>query len=182
MKILDGMKQIETKEDMIKWATAINNGPVSITDKCDYQDVWAHSSRNLLDRLFIEASGSRNLIICSVHNTMAYEEVEHLLKTWATYQANKVIDRELELYLADHMKRETELHRKEQAFDEGKRTIYRRIKKLKQRTDRALEINAQLTKRIEQYRNDTNAANRHANEYEQKACKYDTIKAALGNI
>jgi hypothetical protein len=110
---------------------------------------------------------------------MAYDEVEHLLKTWATDKANKLINDEIERYMVDHMKRENELLRKERAFEDGKRTIYRRIKELKQRTERALEINAQLTKRIDQYRNDANAANRHANEYEQKAAKYDTIKAAL---
>lgn len=177
--ILDGMKRIETKEDMIKWATAINNGPMSAQDKCDYQDVWAHSERNTLDRLFIEANGSRNIIVCSVHNTMAYDELEHLLKVWAADKANKIINEEIERLTTDHMKRDKELSRKEAAFEEGKRTIYRKIKGLKRDSERLTRLNTDLLKRIEEYRNETFAANRHANEYERKANKYDAIKEAL---
>jgi hypothetical protein len=173
------IKKIETKEDMILWANAINSHPVSIAEKCDFQDIWGHSDRKTIDRLFIEANGSRSLIICSVQNVMAYEEVEHLLKTWATDKANKIINAELETLTADHIKKYNEVVRQENTLNEGKRAIYRKISSLKDLHERLTRQNADLLKRIAEYRQETRAAKQQCLEYEEKAAKYDAIKQAL---
>lgn len=161
------------------WANAINNNPMSISEKCDFQDIWGHSDRKTIDRLFIEANGSRSLIICSVHNVMAYDEVEHLLKTWATDKANKIINAELETLTADHIKKYNEVVRQENTLKEGKRAIYRKIASLNDRQARMDRQKTELLKRLEECRQETRSAKQEIKEYREKAAKYDAIKQAL---
>lgn len=173
------IKKIETKEDMLAWANAINNHPMSISEKCDFQDIWARSDRKTLDRLFIESNGSRNIIVCSVHNTMSYEEVEHLLKTWAADKANKIINAEIETLTSDHMTKLNEVNRKENALNGCLKGYWKRIADLRKSNAELKRRNDAHLNEIDHLRGLLRMANENSRLYKEKADKYDTIKALL---
>lgn len=179
MKNTIAIKKIETKEDMLMWATAINNNPMSISEKCDFQDIWARSDRKTLDRLFIESNGSRNIIICSVHNTMSYEEVERLLKTWATDKANKIINTELETLTSDHMTKLNEVNRRENAINSCLKGYWKRIADLRRSNSELKRRNDANLTEIDRLRGLLRTANENTRLYKEKADKYDTIKTLL---
>jgi len=122
------MKTIETTEQLITWAKEVNNG-VSLSRKCDLQDIIGHSNKETLKKLFIAANGSRNLITCSFYNTMSYDFVEEMLLALAKHKAQALIDKESE-------RLETEWTKREERLEDGKKAIYKKIATLKNNIDK----------------------------------------------
>ncbi len=171
-------KRITTKEEMVQWAREVNNG-LSTKQKCDYQDIWARSERDTLDKLFIESNGERNLIVCSVHNTMAYDEIEHLLKTWAVYQANKVVEKEMEACNNEWNKRQEVVTAQENALYDAKKSYWKRIIKLRRAMSNLVARNSYLQTDLDNCRKVNARLCRENGELKDKASRYDGIKSLL---
>ena len=179
------MKTIETKEQLIQWAQEINRG-LTTKQKCDYQDIFAHSAMDDIKRFFIESNGERNIILCSIFNTMAYDTVEMLLKHWAKVKAQNILDKEMEYVNAESINKlkilavkENELTIGINTFEACKKPIYKRLasmtrelKVLRDKAEVTFENNCELTKENRDLRHALKAA-------QEKGFKYDTIKALL---
>ncbi|HNS55597.1 MAG TPA: hypothetical protein PKO34_00970 [Smithellaceae bacterium] len=124
------MKFIETTEQLIAWAKEVNNG-VSLSRKCDLQDIIGHSNTERLKELFISANGSRNLITCSFYNTMSYDFVEEMLLALAKHKAQALIDKESERLETEWTERFVLLEKREERLKDGKTVIYKKIATLK---------------------------------------------------
>jgi hypothetical protein len=166
--------RIETADDLLKWARTVNSNLQSAAI-CDLQDVYAHSQTETIDRLFIECKGDRALIICSVRNAMAFEEVERLLKVLAQHKVKAMMEAEY----AEFDKRLVELVKRERIFEECKKPIHKKIHELTANTQ-WLELN------LDRARKDEAVAMERTRHWEslyreaqEKAAKYDNIKSLL---
>lgn len=172
------MNRIETKEELIAWATAVNQG-LTLKEKCDYQDIWAHSNPETIKRLFLDCNGERSLIVHSVFNTMSYDAVEDLLKTWAVAKANKVVEEEIERHYKDINKRDGEVFKRELSLKDCLKGYWKRMSDIKTKVNALTRRNNYLTQANEELRKELSQL-RHANfTLADKAEKYDAIKAAL---
>jgi len=172
------MKRIESKEDMVKWAREVNSG-LTQKAKCDYQDIWAHSSRVDIDRFFIEANGDRKIIVCSVYNTMAYEEVEHLLTVLAKHKANKIIDKEIEEYNKVYDTRSYELLVREKAFSDCRKSYWKRIKSLRVKSEHLTTRTSWLESEVEEKREVIRRLQGEVLQHKTKARKFDELQSLL---
>lgn len=168
------MKRIESVTDFIQWAKEVNAG-ITEKRKCDMQDIYAHSSRNELDRFFIESEGDRKLIICSVNNVMAFDEVEHLLNQLARHKCNRQMEQEYK----ELDRREGALAARERAQQDSRKPYHKKLASLQKTITDLQQKNAELIARSERMRTERNAAQIDALNYEIKAQKYDAIKEAL---
>jgi len=157
------MKSIQSKDDFLAWAREINQG-VSLSRKCDLQDVYAHSKVADIDKFFIECNGDRKLIICSVNNCMAFEEVERLLTVLAKHKVNEMVREE---------QAELDKSWREVADAQGE------VGRLKSKV-------AELETRINVYQVEVARINKiawdyqvKANEYRINSEKFDTLKSLL---
>lgn len=147
-------RKIETKEQMLEWAKEINFlNPI----KCDMQDIYAHSKREDLDRFFIELEGERKLVICSVNNVMAFEEVEHLLSVLAKHKVSQQMKIEYK-----------ELDERISEFESTKNDYTEMNEKI-------VEIEIELNGSRKEY----NKLYTDSRVWKEKARKYDAIKEAL---
>ena len=161
------MNRIETIEDLMEWAKEINSG-VTVARKCDLQDVYAHSKQSDIDRLFLDDGTDRRLVLCSVYNTMAYGEVERLLKVRGKSLLNKMIREE-----QDSLDRQySELSSRESTFESAKKHIYKRIADLN--TEKA-----NLQKQNSRFRELYHKEQKRANLNEKDAKRYQQIKSLL---
>jgi hypothetical protein len=172
--MLPKIKKIESVADMLAWAKAVNSG-LSINEKCEAQDIYARSLRADLDKFFIASEGERKLVICSVNNVMAFDEVEHLLLKLAQHK----VDKEMEDHLAIITERYNELHGKEYEFnrkvaeaEKAKADLEQTNRDLSAFVDRLEASRAALQKEILQLRQEMA-------ENADKARRYDTIQEAL---
>jgi chromosome segregation ATPase len=173
-------RRLENEADMIRWAEDINSGIAhDIQVKCDYQDIWAHSGYNELEKMFIASEDKRSLIVCSMLNVLHYDEVERMLKALYKQKANKIINDTIDDWNKEYDKRSRELSDKEARFNDAKKTYWKRI------TDMKRKIN-NLTFDKERMQTDLNHCYEKNNrllcemaELRAKAAKYDTIKAAI---
>lgn len=171
------MKQINTVEDLIRWATIVNQG-LTIQKKCDMQDVYAHSGYNELLEMFMQCN-NRKLVLCSVYNTMGYDEVERLLKHFAKQKGMEVADKEINERLNNISKREVELFQKEQTFKECHKSYWKRMKQLKDRNQLLENHNIKLMQKEEKARKQIQELNLELKTFKEKAEKYDTLKQLL---
>jgi predicted RNase H-like nuclease (RuvC/YqgF family) len=161
------MKTIQSVKDLIEWAEEINRG-VSISRKCDMQDIYAHSQQLAIDKYFIAAEGQRRLIICSVNNTMAFEEVERLLKVLAKHHVNSLLNQEQDDLDAAWRK----LAEEKNAFENAKKQIYRKITWLNE------TING-LAKTVDFCKKERIELSNKLAEFKEKAKKFDALKKIL---
>jgi hypothetical protein len=180
------MRTINSKEDLVQWANEVNRG-LTTKQKPDYQDYYAHSIQKDLDKWFLEANGERKLILCSVYNTMAYEEVERLLLVWAKEKAQRIIDRDMEEtnkyyeeQCAKLATREKALSAKEQAFQECKKPIHKHIAGLRERNTFLEQSFSRMRANEVTLVEDKRAYQRQAKEYSEKAARLDSIREQLG--
>jgi len=172
------MERIETKEEMIAWAQAVNSG-ITVKQKCTYQDIWAHSNPATLNRLFIECDGHRNVITCSVYNTMAYETVEALLLHWAQVKAGKIIDKEMEHYNTEIMKRESALNKREASFKDCLKGYWKRIQDLRKRDHNLTFKNNGLSKRNTEILVNNRKLEKDNNRLTDQAFKLETLRRII---
>ena len=168
---------ITNAAELVQWATYINNsiGMMNAGEKADLQDVYARSLRADLDNAFIFSNNERKLVICSVNNLMAFEEVEHLLSFLARHKVNQ--ERQ-ELY-NDFDKRESNLDTRERTFKDMMKPYHKRLADMKHKMA-MLETQAVSLQRLADNRlEETRKARKDANEYHEKAIKLDAIRAAL---
>lgn len=177
--ILDGMKRIENQEDMLRWARAINSGLMREHDKCDYQDVWAHSDQKTLDDLFMACNGDRKLVLCSVYNTMSYDEVERLLLHYGKVKGTKLVNDAYAAEMVEVNKMRGDVYKRENALTASLKTYWKRITALKRdnsflqsKCDRLQKDNNELTQMRREYRLEII-------QLRERADKYDAIKSLL---
>jgi len=174
------LKRIESVEDMVKWATDINNGVGTLEKtRCDYQDTWAHSTKEDLERFYLEANGKRNLITCSVNNVMGYDAVEALLLCWATSKANKIIDTELQEMNETYDKRSGELREKETAFAECRKGYWKRIATMQRTIDNQNAKAGYRERELKECRERNKVLIGYAHQAQDKAEQLDKLKAIL---
>ena len=172
------MKTIESKEDMISWAKTINMG-VTIKQKCDLQDVWAHSNPDKLKTMFMELNGERRLVLSGVYNTMSYEAVEELLLHYAKTKGNKSVNDEIEREMTEINKMRSDIFKRENSLQDCLKGYWKRISDLRRSND---ELKRRDTMRMETIANlqaQLRYARNEALEYKARADKYDRIKSAL---
>ena len=116
------MRTIKSTEELVQWAKEVNQG-LTTKQKPDYQDYYAHSAVKDIEKWFIETNGDRKLILCSVYNTMAYEEVERLMLAWAKHKAQAIIDQEAEFYANEYTAKVRALSDRETAVELRERDI-----------------------------------------------------------
>lgn len=157
------MKRIQSKQDFLAWANEINRG-VSLSRKCELQDVYGHSTVAEIDQAFIDADGDRALIICSVTNNQSFGEVERLLKVLAKHKVNELLKQEQD---------ELDKSWKEVAKEKSE------VAEMQNRID-------YLETRIGVYQSEVTRINQLAceykiksEEYKTKAEKFDALKAIL---
>lgn len=173
-----GINKIENIEQLIAWAGFINRGFLTPGNKCELQDIYAHSGYNELAEMFMECK-DRKLVLCSVYNTMGYDEVERLLKYFAKQKGEEIVNREMEARLESLNKREIELLQKEQTFKDCRKSYWKRINKLQTKLDKTLKDNKEGERIITNLTHDNIDLRRKLKEYQEKAEKFDTIKNSL---
>lgn len=172
------LKRIESKEDMLRWAKEVNNG-ITIKQKCDYQDIWARSNREDLNKFFIENNGDRALILCSIHNTMAYDEIETLLLHLAKVKAQKIIDKEIEYYSTDYLKKLGDITKRENSLKDCLKGYWKRIALLRKSNIELRRRDTYRDQEISNYKERIRKLQSEVYEYKEKADKYDTMKRLL---
>jgi chromosome segregation ATPase len=174
------IRQIETAADLMQWADAVNTGILNIP-KCDMQDIYARSQQETIDKLFIEST-ERALILCSVYNTMSYDEVERLLKVLA----HSKVQKQMQLEYAELDERIKEIDNRAAAQANREHEFKNMMKPYHKRLETLKRDNAQLERHIKQLADqeqnavmNMRAAKQETYEYRAKAEKYDAIRAAL---
>lgn len=171
------MTRIENKTDMLIWARHINNNIINMpmSDKCDLQDIWGHSAVGKIQDAFIACEGERKLVICSVSNVMDFQQVEDLLSHLAQYKCRK----QREIDEEEFIKRDAELFRKEQAFKDAMKPYHKRMKELRRQNELLKSSNESIQQLADHRLDEMRAAKRDANDYHEKAIKYDQIRSLL---
>jgi len=173
-----GMNKIENIEQLIAWAGFINKGFLTLENKCELQDIYAHSGYNELAEMFMQCK-DRKLVLCSVYNTMGYDEVERLLKHFAKQKGKEIVNREMETQLETLDKREIELLKKEQAFKDCRKSYWKRINKLQTKLTITLRENEGKEMAIQCLFKEIAEYKKRLKKYQEKAEKFDTIKNSL---
>jgi septal ring factor EnvC (AmiA/AmiB activator) len=173
--MLYGMKKIETVNELLAWAQRINNRSYTIKEKCDLQDIYARSQRTVLDKLFIEAESERKLVICSVNNVMAFDEVEHLLDVLAKHKARK----QWEIDNAEIEKRYSELSHKEYTFEQAVKSNEKTFANLTDQLRHKDSTIEMLQNACSEHRNTIHDLRLEMEENKVKAENYDEIKRRL---
>lgn len=161
------MRTIESKNDFISWASEVNRG-ITLARKCDMQDIYAHTTVANIDKFFLEADGERKLILCSINNCMAFEEVERLIVVLAKDQARKQLAR----HYGQLEKEEYALQARIKTFEESKKPIFKRIEELRREAGYFLE-------RTNHFRTLYQQEATKLQQYQDKANKFDTLKNIL---
>ena len=87
------MKQIESETDLMQWAASVNHS----VKMCDLQDVYARSDVKLLKKWFNESSqNDRELLVFSIQKCMGSACLLDLVRCYARFQANMLIEQEQE--------------------------------------------------------------------------------------
>jgi len=161
------MKTIQTIDDFMAWAREINSG-ISLARKCDMQDIYAHSKQSDINKLFIDSNTDRKLVLCSVYNVMAYDEVERLLKVLAKHKTKELIEAGHE----ELNKEWFEIRKGQAALLEAKRHIYKKINELE-------KTNARLKAKLNSMSAFVDESIIKIKEYKSKALKFDRLKKLL---
>lgn len=175
------LKRITNAADLLQWAAYINNtwialdGCRGMMPKCDLQDIYARSSREALDQAFIDCGSERRLVICSVNNIMAFEEVEHLLQVLARH---KVGQERKELY-TEYDEKDAWLCGRERALKESMKPYHKRMAELRKRNEFLERSFSEIRAREVSLVEDARAARREVRELQAKADKYDSIRELL---
>ena len=178
MKTLE-IKRIESKEDMLKWARAINNNPLSIAEKCDFQDAWARSNYKDLERFFMECNGDRKLVLCGVYNTMSYDEVERLLLHYAKTKGNEIVNKAYDSEMVEVNKMRSDVFKRESTLKDCLKSYWKRIASLR-KDNASLRAQVERMSTVRQEMLATiNMLNKQRDELKSKADKYDSIKSLL---
>ena len=181
MKTLDiGMKRIESKEDMLKWATAVNQGLWNMdTYRCDFQDIYAHSQQKDLEHFFCELNGNRPLVACSVNNVMGWDGLEQLVRALSAHKANKIINEEMDRWEKDFAIRTQNIQKRELSLKECLKGYWKRISALRRDNLHLHFHNANLQKTNDRLLQDRREALAKVQELREKANKYDSLKSLL---
>jgi hypothetical protein len=182
------VRTIQSKEDLVQWAKEVNNG-LSIKQKPDYQDYYAHSTRADINKFFIEANGERALIVCSVHNCMAYEEVERLLTVLANHKARKVINEEIEYYANQGAARLNALNKDREIFEAEKRSFkesmkpyHKRLAALRKRNEFLEARHHDACNAVQEGESEISKLRRLLKVGEEKMRKFENARAALAAL
>jgi hypothetical protein len=170
------MRTIKSKEDLVQWAREVNP---------DYQDYYMHSDLKAIDKWFIETNGDRKLILCSVFNTMSYDEVERLLLVWAKNKAQAIIDEEAESLNADYIAKCKALHDREIAILDRERTVAdleRRITVLESETRRWSDMDKTSRDTIINFRTHIENLQNDNQDLLEEVEKMQAFKATLRGI
>jgi len=175
------MKTITNKEDMIKWATEINSGigTMNAAKKCEYQDIWGHSSVGDIKKAFIEANGNRALITCSMHNVLGWEPIEELVKELAAHKANKIINEAIDAEMVEVNKMRSDIYKRESSLNDCIKGYWKRMRDLRRDNERLRSENARLQKANGNLWQTVMEHKNNAEKYQEKSNKYDTIKSLL---
>lgn len=175
------MYRIETKQDMIQWATEINNGlgTMDMATKCNYQDVWGHSEYNTVKNLFCSLNGERALIAQSIFNVMGYDALEDMVRNLAKSKAQQIIDDEMNYYNKEYEARDKALSSREAALKDSLKTYWKRITSLKETIAALKTKNDALIQRNEELHKVNASHHAKIAENQFKADSYDTIKRLL---
>jgi hypothetical protein len=163
------MRTIKSKEDLVQWAREVNP---------DYQDYYMHSDLKAIDKWFIETNGDRKLILCSVFNTMSYDEVERLLLVWAKNKAQAIIDEEAESLNADYIAKCKALHDREIAILDRERAVYDLEKHVATLEHEVLTLRAEYAR----LNNIQSTQYLRIQDLEEELGKMQTFKATLRGI
>lgn len=182
------LKQIETAADFLLWAHEINAGLMTPKNKPDYQDTYAHSSRNKLDELIShpEILPQLSVVFCAIYNTMSYDEVEHMLKVRAAHKVKqameaeyKELDEQHAARVADWNRREADLARREQAFKAAMKPYHKRLGETRRQRDNYRAECDRLERNAEWYKAEAKKAAAQAIDDHEDAKKYRQIKQLI---
>jgi hypothetical protein len=168
------LNSIQSKDDLVQWAKEVNFG-ISTEQKCRYQDIYAHSNKDDIEKFFIETVSDRALILCSVYNTMSYDTVEQLLKHLAWHKMSEQMKIEYE----ELDKKVSTLAAKERAFQESMKPFHKRMSELRKRNEFLEHAFSDIKAREAYLVEDSRALKREVKDLEAKAFRYDTIRELL---
>lgn len=180
--------EIDNAATFINWAKTVQSDLIRWTHpRCDYQDDYARTPHATIDAAFNEATpDERRLILCAVHNTMDYNEVERLLlvrakavrahERTALYEEFDKVDNERRRELDT---REQAISAREMAFKTAMKPYHKRLAEQRHESATLRGQLAASQERAAANRQECNAAKLDALEYEIKASRYDTIREIL---
>lgn len=129
-------KNIETAEQMIAWAEAVN---VSINGKLpDLQDVWGRSKADTLHKLILspEVKDKRKVVFFSIQKAMGMDTFFDMLNTFINAAARSEFDRWIESEYDERMKdireREEKVYESEKNLREERSTLECAISRLEE--------------------------------------------------
>ncbi len=170
--------RIETLREFKEWAKEVNMG-VTTKRKCELQDVIGRSSMEKLKELFVAANGSRDLILCSLYNTMSYQVVEEMLHYLANHKAREIIEKEEDRLNSTWNERFGKFNKTEHAFNESRKAIFKKIRQMRERLLRLESKNNSLQDRIEQLEKEKREMTETICRLSENSAKYETIKKLL---
>lgn len=163
-------KNITTKEELIKWAKAVNEC-TDIQVKCALQDVFGHSNYRLLKKSYLEACecGESALVTFAIYKNQSEDIFFDFLNEYSGHKAEQVI-----------LQSEERVSAREAILREGKRAIYKRIRKA---TDRITFLERELVsveKRAIIAETAARGERRRAEECAEEAGKFRQMQTLMG--
>jgi hypothetical protein len=137
---MEKMKQIQNKEDFLKWANDVN---FSTDNKrsgiWDLQDIFARSGNGNMDELkamFLDVTNTeKQLLTFSIAKAMGEETAYRFIKAWAKRQANIVIEeqqKDIEEEYQKIAKDRMDFLKEKRTFDLVAPTLKKEIEELKE--------------------------------------------------
>jgi len=173
------MKTIETKEDFLKWANDCNK-VLKPQEICDLQDVYGHSEVKTIKDLFVNDDSTDNRMIAfAINKVMGWDALKEMINHLIRAKANKIINEEIEHYMADYLKRDKALSEKEQAFRESRKPYWKRITKLMYEIGRMESVCNHYRKQNEELESANRKLRNDLKQAHMNAFKFEKIKELL---
>ena len=172
------MVKIENLQELEEWAKEVNMG-VTTKRKCDLQDVIGRSSMETLKKLFIAANGSRDLILCSLYNTMSYQVVEEMLHHLANHRAQEIIEKEENRLNNEWNEKYALLNKEGNKINESRKTIFKKIRQQRERLLQLESKNNNRKNRIKQLEKEKWQMTENICKLSENSAKYEAIKNLL---
>jgi len=172
------IRKIESPREFKEWAEEVNMG-VTLKRKCELQDVIGRSSMEKLKELFVAANGSRDLILCSLYNTMSYQVVEEMLHHLANHKAREIIAKEEDRLNSTWNERFGKFNKTEHAFNESRKAIFKKIRQMRERLSQLENKNNNLNNKVKQLEKEKWQMTETIRRLSENSAKYETIKKLL---
>ena len=163
-----------------KFKNGISHDPKKgLDDILDYQDVIGHSSMQEIAEFegALDQDEKKHFVWVNFLTLSHDLSVDILLKTVIKRKTERIIAG----YEEDIKGREDTLFENEMKLRSAKKSIYKKIAALREDKERLKDRNAHMTKTAQLYYESTNKAKLEAHHFQEKARKFDELKAILAS-